>query len=185
MSMELANPISCFSSQHARAPESLINAELPVQASYLARSRSWRGSVSTSVCGRDLGTKEHQQRVIQLKKAGDIAYRSQKKSRKKASPIFPDEDDRLNGKAPGSGLGGFGLSQSHSSATPKTNTTRESRLVYLKILTNIWGVGSSRRAQRPAIPPSERASSQDLGAGEDKPPAASDFDLVTPAGSPR
>ena len=36
MPMELANPKSGFSSQHARTLESLINTELPIQASCLS-----------------------------------------------------------------------------------------------------------------------------------------------------
>lgn len=98
MSMDLASPITYFSSQRVGVPESLINAGPFSRKSYLSPEVDFDEVPSRRVSVADIST-----------------------SRRRSSL-------KLNGKSPGSGLRRSRLSQSHLSATPKTTTARKSRV---------------------------------------------------------
>jgi len=97
MSMDMASPISYFSSQRVRVPESLIN------TGPFARTSHFSPEVDFD--------------EVPSPRASVSAVSA---SRRRSSV-------RLNGRSPGSGLGRSRLSQSHLSASPKTATARKSR----------------------------------------------------------
>jgi hypothetical protein len=116
--MDMASPISYFSSQRARVPESLINAGPSARTSYFSPEVDFDEVPSpASVCGRDFGLEET---IV----------------------------GKLNGKSPGSGLDGRGCrsltSVQHRRRLRLGRVGWKSRLDYLGILTRIWTMGSSR-----------------------------------------
>jgi len=166
MSMDLASPISYFSTHRARVPESLINAGPSARASYFSPEVDFDEVPSPRASIAAIST-----------------------SRRRSSI-------KLNGKSPGSGLGRSRLSQSHLSATPKKVTARKSVVEQSPGLPGDSDEDledgfeppptfeyRSRTALRSPSP--EQTSFQDLSREEDEPPVEPELDPVTPVGNSR
>lgn len=168
MSMDLASPISYFSAQRARVPESLINAGLPTRTSYFSPEIDFDEVPSPRA---------------------SVAAISASSARRRSSA-------KLNGKSPGSGLGRSRLSQSHLNATPKTATGRKSRVEESPGLPGdsdedledgfepppTFEYHSHNALRSPSI---GQASSQDLSREEDEPPIEPEPEIITPVGNSR
>ena len=161
MSMDLASPISYFSLQRARVPESLINAGPSARASYLSPEVDFD--------------------EIPSPRASVAAISA---SRRRSSV-------KLNGKSPGSGLGRSRLSQSYLNATPKTATARKSRAEESPGLPEDYDrlepppTFEYRSPRAPSSPSPQQTSFRDLSMEEGEPPAAPEPDLATPVGNSR
>jgi centromere protein C len=166
MSMDMASPISYFSSQRVRVPETLIHTGPSARTSYFSPEVDFD--------------------EVPSPRASVAAISA---SRRRSS-------GRLNGKSPGSGLGRSRLSQSHLGATPKTATARTSRGEVSPGLPGDSDEDLDdgfeppptfeyRSNNRQLSPSPDRASFRDLSREEDEPPAAPDPDPTTPAGDRR
>ena len=161
MSMDMASPISYFSSQRVRVPETLIHTGPSARTSYFSPEVDFD--------------------EVPSPRASVAAISA---SRRRSS-------GRLNGKSPGSGLGRSRLSQSHLGATPKTATARTSRGDVSPGLPGDSDEDLDdgfeppptfeyRSNKRPLSPSPDRASFHDLSREEDEPPVTPDRDLATP-----
>jgi len=166
MSMDMASPISYFSSQRVRVPENLINTGPFARTSYFSPEVDFDQVPSPRASVASISA-----------------------SRRRSSV-------NLNGKSPSSGLGRSRLSQSHLSVSPKTATGRKSRVDESPGLPGDSDEDLDdgfeppptfeyRPHNAPLSPSPERADFQDLSGEEDGPPAALDPDLATPVGNSR
>lgn len=162
MSMDLASPITYFSAQRARVPESLVNAGSFSRASYLSPEVDFDEVPSPRTSVAAIST-----------------------SRRRSSV-------KLNGKSPGSGLGRSRLSQSHPNATPETATARKSRVEESPGLPGDSDEDEFEPPpafeyhshKTPSLSP-EQASSQELSREEDNPRATRKSGPATPTGDSR
>lgn len=166
MSMDLASPITYFSSRRANAPESLLDAGPSARTSYFSPEVDFDEVPSPRA---------------------SIAAISASRRRSSA---------KLNGKSPGSGPGRSRLSQSYLSATPKKATGRKSRVEESPRLPGDSDEGAEdgfepppafeyRSQKTPRSPPPEQTGFRDLSMEEDEPPATPDPGLTTSAGNSR
>ena len=166
MSMDLASPITYFSSQRARVPDSIINAGSFARASYLSPEVDFD--------------------EVPSPRASVTAISA---SRRRSSV-------KLNGRSPASGTGRSKLSQPHLSATPKKATGRKSRVEESPIspgdsdedLDDGFEPPPTFEYRSHNAPPSlspEQPSFQDISREEDIPQATPEPDLATSVGNSR